>query len=48
MPSAALPPLQSKRLQDQLSERFRFLHHSLSTEDAYVHWCQACIRFHRL
>nr|QZL14090.1 integron integrase [uncultured bacterium] len=41
-----LPPLQAPRLLDQLRERIRFLHYSMSTEDAYVHWCSAFIRFH--
>jgi len=41
-----LPPLQAPRLLDQLRERIRLLHYSRSTEDAYVHWCKAFIRFH--
>jgi len=41
-----LPPLQSTRLLDQLRERVRYLHYSRRTEDAYVHWCRAFIRFH--
>lgn len=41
-----LPPLQAPRLLDQLRERIRFLHYSKSTEEAYVHWCKAFIRFH--
>ncbi|MDL5034577.1 integron integrase [Pelomonas sp. APW6] len=48
MPAADLPPLRSKRLLDQLRERIRFLHYSLRTEEAYVYWCRAFIRFHRL
>lgn len=47
-PFVDLPPLQSKRLLDQLRERIRFLHYSLRTEEAYVYWCRAFIRFHRL
>ncbi|MEJ6003251.1 integron integrase [Paucibacter soli] len=43
-----LPPLQSARLLDQLRERIRFLHYSRNTEDAYLHWARAFIRFHRL
>ena len=31
------PPLQSTRLLDQLRERLRYLHHSLSTEKVYVY-----------
>jgi hypothetical protein len=33
-------------LLDQLRERIRTLHYSPRTEDAYVHWCRAFIRFH--
>ena len=44
----ALPPLKSTRLLDQLRERIRALHYSLRTEEAYVYWCRAFIRFHRL
>jgi integron integrase len=44
----ALPPLKSARLLDQLRERIRALHYSLRTEEAYVYWCRAFIRFHRL
>ena len=43
-----LPPLQSARLLDQLRERIRFLHYSARTEDAYVHWVRAFVRFHHL
>ena len=32
------PPLQSSRLLDQLRERIRYLHYSLSTEQVYVYW----------
>ena len=32
-----LPPLKSIRLLDQVRERIRYLHYSLSTERAYVH-----------
>ncbi len=31
---------------DQLRERIRYLHYSLRTEQAYVHWVRAFIRFH--
>jgi integron integrase len=41
-----LPPLRSARLLDQLRERVRTLHYSHRTEEAYVHWCRAFIRFH--
>lgn len=36
------------RLLDQLRERIRYLHYSLRTEQAYVHWVRAYIRFHGL
>ena len=32
------PVLRSVRLLDQLRERIRYLHYSLSTEKAYVYW----------
>lgn len=37
------PPL---RLLDQLRQQVRTLHYSIRTEQAYVHWVQAFIRFH--
>lgn len=43
-----LPPLRAVRLLDQLRERIRFLHYSRRTEQAYVFWCRAYIRFHGL
>lgn len=43
---AHLPPLQSVRVLDQLRERLRFMHYSLRTEEAYVYWTKAFIRFH--
>ena len=43
-----LPPLQAPRLLDQVRERVRYLHYSLRTERAYVHWVRAFVRFHRL
>jgi integron integrase len=43
-----LPPLTAVRLLDQVRERLRYLHYSLSTEDVYVYWCRAFIRFHGL
>lgn len=44
----SLPPLQAPRLLDQVRERIRFLHYSRSTEDVYVHWTRAFVRFHGL
>ena len=40
------PPLQSTRLMDQLRERIRYLHYSLSTEKLYVYWVRFFIRLH--
>ena len=42
------PPLQSCRLLDQVRERLRYHHYSLSTERLYVMWIRAYIRFHGL
>ncbi len=36
------------RLLDQVRERVRYLHYSLRTEQAYVHWIRAFVRFHGL
>lgn len=36
------------RLLDQLRARVRYLHYSLRTEQAYVHWVRAFVRFHGL
>ncbi len=44
--TAPLPPLRSVKVMDQLRERIRYLHYSLRTEQAYVHWVRAFIRFH--
>jgi len=41
----ALPALRAPRLLDQVRERVRYLHYSRRTEQAYVHWCKAFIRF---
>lgn len=42
----AAPALRSTRILDQVRERIRLLHYSPRTEEAYVHWCRAFIRFH--
>ena len=42
------PPLQSKRLLDQVRERARYLHYSLSTEKVYLYWVRFFIRWHGL
>jgi len=44
--NSSLPPLQSARLLDQVRERIRYLHYSIRTEEAYVHWIRAFVRFH--
>ena len=44
--SPILPPLRAERLLDQVRERVRYLHYSLRTEEAYVHWIRAFVRFH--
>jgi integron integrase len=41
-----LPLLRAERLLDQVRERARYLHYSLRTEQAYVHWVRAYVRFH--
>ena len=38
----------ARRLLDQLRERVRYLHYSIRTEEAYVHWVRAFVRFHGL
>ena len=43
-----LPVLRSSRLLEQLRERIRYLHYSIRTEEAYVHWVRAFVRFHGL
>jgi integron integrase len=43
-----LPSLQSPRLLDQVRERVRYLHYSLSTEHSYVQWVRRFVRFHGL
>ena len=42
--TAPLPPLRSVKVLDQLRERIRYLHYSLRTEQAYVHWVRTFIR----
>jgi integron integrase len=37
-----------RRLLDPLRERVRYLHYSIRTEEAYVHWVRAFVRFHGL
>src|SRR5659263_43409 len=40
------PPLQSPRLLDQLRERIRYMHYSLSTEKVYLYWVRFFIHWH--
>ncbi|MBM3343427.1 MAG: integron integrase [Betaproteobacteria bacterium] len=42
------PPLKATRLLDQVRERIRYKHFSLSTERIYVHWIRAFVHFHNL
>ena len=39
------PPLQSVRLLDQMRERIRYMHYSLSTEKVYLYWVRFFIRW---
>ena len=39
-------PLKSIRRLDQVRERIRYLHYSLSTEKVYLHWVKFFIRWH--
>ena len=43
--SGTKPPLRATRLLDQLRERLRYLHYSLRTEQAYVYWLLAFVRW---
>ena len=47
-PPIELPPLHSARLLDQVRERIRYMHYSIRTEHAYVHWIRAFVKFHGL
>jgi hypothetical protein len=40
------PSSQSTRLLDQLPERIRYLHYSLSTEKVYLYWVRFFMRSH--
>jgi len=46
--STQLPPLRAPRLLDQVRERLRYSHYSLSTERSYVYWVRWFVRFHGL
>lgn len=43
LPDAAAVP--QRRLLDPLREQLRYLHYSLRTEEAYVHWVRAFVRW---
>ena len=40
-----MPAMHSVRLLDQLRERIRYVHYSLSTEKAYVYWVPFFVRW---
>ena len=40
------PPVLRPRLLDALREQIRYMHYSIRTEEAYVHWVRAFIHFH--
>jgi Phage integrase, N-terminal SAM-like domain len=41
-----VPALRATRLLDQVRERIRYLHNSLSTEKVYLHWIKYFIHGH--
>lgn len=43
---ASLPALRAVKLLDRLRGRIRLMHYSRRTEESYVYWCRAFIRFH--
>jgi integron integrase len=47
-PAPEPAPSEPTRLLDRVRERVRYLHYSIRTEQAYVHWIKAFIRFHAL
>ena len=46
--STSLPPTPPQRLLDAVRAQVRYRHYSLRTEQAYVHWVRAFIRFNGL
>ena len=46
--SAASPSKPPPRLLDLVRQQTRLLHYSLRTEEAYVHWVRAFVRYHGL
>ncbi len=47
-PDASTPPDDAPRLLDALRQQVRYRHYSIRTEEAYVHWVRAFVRFHGL
>jgi hypothetical protein len=47
-PAAAALALPPRRLLERVRERARYLHYSLRTEQAAVHWVRAFVRLHRM
>ena len=43
--SNLLPPLQSRKILEQVRERVRYLHYSMRTEEAYLYWIRLFIRW---
>ena len=48
MSTSLAPSVEYPRLLDRLRDQVRYLHYSLRTEEAYVHWARAFVRFHGL
>lgn len=48
MKPVTLPPLRSTRLFDQVRERVRYMHYSLSTEHSYLQRVRRYVHFHEL
>lgn len=46
--AAFIPAEATPRLLDQVRQHIRALHYSLRTEEAYLYWVRAYIRFHRM
>ena len=46
--SLALHPSPAPRLLDEVRSQVRYHHYSIRTEEAYVHWVRAYVRFHDL
>ena len=47
-PAPALDASAPLRLLDALRQQVRYLHYSIRTEEAYLHWVRAFIRFHKM